>query len=325
MDDSWQPRTPFPLDTVRPVATRGSGGDDGPTRGQARGASWRRTGRGLYVPIDTDLTPEQRIVEVAAGLPPDAMLTGWAALRLQGGGFFDGRDSWRKLTPVPVLADADQRLRSDARRRVVRDRMLPLAVTVAGVRCAPPARAAIDAMRLADDGRDATVVFDMALAAGVVSVPEVLRAWDQQIRRVGAAMVRFGIENAHPESRSPAETRLRLIWTLDARLPPPLLNREVCDRDGRLVGIPDLLEPHSGLAAEYDGSLHRDRDRHRRDNLRRERFLEAGLVPVTVVAGEQRSEVVRRLRAAYRRAVARPAADDGWMLASEERSAPRSA
>ncbi len=277
------------------------------------------------MPIATDLTPEQRIVEVSAGLPGDAMLTGWAALRTHGGGFFDGRDSWRKTIPVPVLVDADRRLRSDVRRRIVRDRLLPAPTTVAGMACAPPERAVIDAMRLADDGREATVALDMALAAGLVTIPDVRRVWAQQIRRVGAALVRFGLDHAHPESRSPAETRLRLIWVLDARLPTPLLNREVRTIDGRSVGVPDLLDPASGLVAEYDGALHRDRDRHRRDNLRRERFLEAGLEPVTVVAGESVAEVVRRLRAAYRRASARPPAARRWMYASEERTAPRSA
>ncbi len=277
------------------------------------------------MPSAAGLSPEQRIVEVSAGLPSDAMLTGWASLRIHGGGFFDGRDTWRKPMPVPVLARADQRLRSDAQRRIVRDRLLPIPVRVAGMTCAPPERAVIDAMRLADDGRDAVVVLDMALAAGLVTIPDVQRAWSQQIRRVGAALVRFGLAHGHPESRSPAESRLRLIWTLDARLPTPLVNREVRMPDGRPIGVPDLLDPGSGLVAEYDGALHRDRDRHCRDNLRRERFLEAGLEPVTVVAGEPLLEVVRRLRAAHRRAAARPSAARRWMYASEERSAPRTA
>lgn len=277
------------------------------------------------MPIDTRLTPEQRIVEVAAALPPDAMLTGWAALRLQGAAFFDGRDPWRKPTPVPVLAGADQRLRADARRRVVRDRLLPDAWTVAGVLCAPPERAAIDAMRLADDGRDAVVVLDMALAAGLVTVSGVSVAWSQQIRRVGAALVRFALEHARVGSRSPAESRLRMVWTLDATLPEPLLNREVRDSSGRLIGLPDLLDPRTGLVAEYDGAPHRNRDRHRSDNTRRERFLEAGLEPVTVVAGDSVVEIVRRLRLAHRRAAARPPEMHRWMYASEERSAPRSA
>ena len=45
------------------------------------------------------------------------------------------------------------------------------------------------------------------------------------------------------DCRSPQEFRMYLCWRLDAELPMPLLNREVYDLDGRLIGIPDLFDP----------------------------------------------------------------------------------
>ncbi len=54
---------------VVPVPVHATG-RHGPTKAQARGPSWRRTSRGLYVPSWVDATsPEQRIVEAAGVLP----------------------------------------------------------------------------------------------------------------------------------------------------------------------------------------------------------------------------------------------------------------
>ena len=65
----------------------------GPSRGQARGAGWRASSWGFYVPawVDDDAV-EQRIVEAAAHLPRYGGVTGWAALRWLGGHWFGGTD-----------------------------------------------------------------------------------------------------------------------------------------------------------------------------------------------------------------------------------------
>ena len=54
---------------------------------------------------------EQRIVEAAGHLPPGGMVTGWAALRLLRGGFFDGvaRDGSTEF-PVTLLLPHSVRL-----------------------------------------------------------------------------------------------------------------------------------------------------------------------------------------------------------------------
>jgi hypothetical protein len=313
MDDSWRPWRAFPQDLVWPERV-GSGEPCGLTRGRATGPRWRRTSPGLFVPVAVPRSPEQRIIEVAAGLRGAAMVTGWAALRVWGGGFFDGLDSTMRPMPVPVLVDHSQRPASDRERTVLRDRALPRRRLAHGIPCASPERALLDAMRLATSEREAVVAIDMALAAGLTTWARVRAEWEEQPRRVGAARVRFGLAWAQDRSRSPWETRLRLLWVLDAGLPTPLVNREVRRLDGRPIGVPDLLDPGTGLVAEYDGALHRDRSRHRRDNTRRERFVEAGLEPVTVVAGDPASQIVARLRAAHARAAARPASPRAWIV-----------
>ena len=75
-------------------------GRAGPTRAQARGAAWRRTGQGFYVPAHVELTPDQRVVEAAAVLRDDEAVTGWAGLRWLGAAWFEGANG-------PTSADAD--------------------------------------------------------------------------------------------------------------------------------------------------------------------------------------------------------------------------
>ena len=70
--------------------------------------------------------------------------------------------------------------------------------------------------------------------------------------------------------------------TVEVGLPRPEVNLPVFDREGRLLGIPDLLWPDAALVLEYDGSGHRDRRQHRDDNVREELLECAGLTVVRV-------------------------------------------
>lgn len=301
--DAWSPRCPPPSGLVRPVGLdpRGS---SGPTRAAARGARWRRTSPGLYVPAHVGRSVEQRILEVAAALPAGAVVTGWAALRLFGGGFFDGQapDGSTPLD-VPVLVPHTTRIAGRPGVRVLRDTRTPRPVDRHEVPCAPPERAVYDEMRLAADDREAVVVMDMAAAAGITSIRRVTRSARDEVRRPGAGRVRRGLLLASESSRSPTETRMRLVWELDAGFPAPLVNRAVLDGAGRLVGVADLLDVEAGVAGEYDGAVHRARARHRKDVARQERFRSVGLETFTVVAGDDVATQVGRMRAARDRAL----------------------
>jgi len=61
-----------------------------------------------------DEVVEQRILEHAQRLPDQGAVTGWAALRLHGGGFLDGLDSGdlRRL-PVPLAVPRSGKMRAD--------------------------------------------------------------------------------------------------------------------------------------------------------------------------------------------------------------------
>ena len=146
MSERWSTTAPR-VRVVGPVRVDPTG-RAGPTKGQAQGSGWRRTSGGLYVPAGVDdALVEQRIVEQGARLHR-GVVTGWAALRLLGGGYFDGlaRDGSSRL-PVPVAANGD-RLRSgpgvDVRRVAVEEADVVIRY---GVRCATPERALFDAVR----------------------------------------------------------------------------------------------------------------------------------------------------------------------------------
>ncbi len=293
----------------------------GPTPGQARGPHWRRTSPRLYVrsSVDGDVV-EQRIVEAAQRLPPDGAVSGWAALRLAGGGFFDGleRDG-RTTRPVRLVVPRGRNLRPLALHVVGRERLHPSEVTVwHGVRCTRPLRAAFDEARSSADLREAVVAVDMALAAGLIELEDYREYARQRTGWVGAQQARVAGRLADPRSLSPAETRMRLIWTLDAGQPTPLCNWPIADLHGRRLGKPDLLSVEQGVYGEFDGADHRSRSRHRSDVAREQGFLNAGLEGFVVVGPDldDTSLVVDRMLAAVRRAERR-AGPREWMTARD--------
>jgi hypothetical protein len=288
---------------VDPTGTRG------PTKSQAAGRGWRRTSKGLHVPAHVDGTvPEQRVVEQAARLQAGDAVTGWGALRLHGARFFDGRRlDGVTPSPVPVVSGPEGRVRCGGDVWVSRE---PLDASEVEVRCGVPVttveRALFDEMRRVVDWRESVVAMDMAAAAGLVSISRMqvyaaARTSWRRARRVGRAL---GYADEH--SRSPNEPRMRLVWEVDAGLPRRLTNREIFTRDGRLVGVADLLDPVAGVVGEYDGASHLRTRRRSRDIGREEAMRRLGLEYFDVVrpdladpaalAGRMRST---RARAAF--------------------------
>ena len=93
---------------------------------------------------------------------------------------------------------------------------------------------------------------------------------------------------------------MRLIWTLECGWPRPLTNVPIFDRRGRHIGTPDLFDPTSGIAGEYDGAVHLTAERRRRDLGRIADFRAVGIDVVTAVAGGW-DEFRQHLGAAYNR------------------------
>lgn len=279
------PHAPRPQLTA-PVAVD-SLGMAGPTPRQARGPHWRRVGHGLYVPTWTpDTGPNQRVLEASCRLPARGAVTGWAALSWLGASWHDGTRPDGSSRPVDI-ATGMVRCRPGHGVAVSQERLAPEDVTrVDGVRVTLAARSVLFEMRYASSLREAVVALDMAAIADLVTIQE-LAAWcERHAGWTGIPQARQAVVLADENSWSPAETRMRLAWMLDAGLPRPRCNVPVFDNRGRFVAVPDLLDEEAGLAVEYDGAVHLEAHRRRRD-LARERALRSlGLECLTVVAGD---------------------------------------
>ena len=109
---------------------------------------------------------------------------------------------------------------------------------------------------------------------------------------------------------------MRLVWVLDAGLPTPLCNVPVFDCAGRLLGVPDLLDPVAGVVGEYNGADHKELDRRRSDNRREAGLRNVGLEYFDLVEGDlaDRTHVVRRMQETRDRARFDPPELRRWTL-----------
>lgn len=316
--EKWQPTCERPAGLVMPVRLDPTG-RSGPTRSAARGRRWNRVGPGWYLPASADLdVVEQRILAQSVRLPPDGGVTGWAALRWRGAAFFDGVDQGgTRMLPVPLAIAGRGSRAADPRVAYSWEQFAPYErETVDGLACATVQRALFDEVRRLGAVRAGVVAIDMAAAAGLISVAGFADYVDTRPAWTRVRIARGAVDLADDDSRSPQESRMRLVWVVDARLPWPLCNQPVFGLDGRLLGYPDLFDPAAGLVGEYDGADHLEEDRRRADRAREERFRDHGLEYVAVVRGELSDvdRVSRRLVAAYRRAPFLAADRRRWTL-----------
>lgn len=134
-----------------------------------------------------------------------------------------------------------------------------------------------------------------------------------KVRGIVQATAALPLANAR--SASPWETRVRLRAVRDVSLDELLVNVPIFDRFENLLGIADVLEPRVGLVLESDGAQHRRIEQHRDDNVREEKFEDAGLVVARFTAADHANRwgMVGRIDQARQRA-ARSSGPQGWTL-----------
>lgn len=291
-------------------------GARGPTPAQARGPSWRRTSRGLFVPADVDGSlVEQRIVEASAVLPLYGGVTGWAQLRWAGARWFDGLEpDGRTLRAVVVVTT-----RNDIRPQrgiVVSAEHLDEheLVDLDGLRTTSCVRSLLFEVRFARSLLAAVIAIDMAAYSDLVSVAELVTFIRTHVGWPGIRQARAACDLADENSWSPREVWLRFIWMVEAGFPRPLMNVPVFDRDGRHIGTPDILDVEAGVAGEYEGAdVHLNPESRHRDLGREDAFRAVGLEYFTAVTRDagDRGALVARMAAARQRAP--------WLSADERR------
>lgn len=141
-------------------------------------------------------------------------------MRLHGGNFFDGRlPDGATTIPVPLCVGTRRHPKDQDGARFVRERIEPEEIAlIHGIPATRAERATFDAMRLACDLREAVVVMDMAAAAEITSIHRMRRYLERRAGWKGVKRVRRALDLADESSRSPNETRMRLVWQLDAGL-----------------------------------------------------------------------------------------------------------
>lgn len=205
----------------------------------------------------------------------------------------------------PHVLNPGGRQRRPTRGLVVHRRAgAPLAM-VAGRPATAAQWTAIEVARGLRRGR-ALATLDAALRSGTCDRDELRRVLTRHSGRRGVVAARELLELASPLAESPMESETRLVM-IDGGLPPPALQYEVVDLQGRLWRL-DFAGPRCQVAAEYDGvDWHSGPEAFARDRRRSAALQELGWAIVPIVAEDVRyrsRELVHRLEAQLRRAKA---------------------
>lgn len=283
-----------------------------------QGPTWQGTSYGHYRPAGAPATAAQRILDQVPALPPGGAFGGWVAAFVHGVDWLDGLDVGGRPLPVPVYAGVQVHRRSTSELRYARHRLdFSEVVSRHGLRVTSALRTAFDVARWAPSTTEAVVALDAVASFGLVPLADLGHYVAEMARAGGVPRVREALRRADAGVRSPWESRLRMVYVLEAGLPRPLVNRTVYDDRGRFVAIPDLLDVEAGLVLEYDGSGHREREQHNADNAREEALESVGLIVVRADSLDyrhRRAPLVARLRDGRRRGMARNRGKDRWTL-----------
>ena len=297
--------------------------EDGIAEHLLRTSRWERTSRGLYVPAGVSRTAAQRIVAAAALLPAHGVIGGWAAAHVRGVEFMDGLDGHQNELGVDVLLPPGLHRLDVAGVEYRRASLRPGEITlVHDLPITSLVRTAIDLACWAESLTEATVALDLCLQAGLTLTE--LGAAAPRGRR-GSVQARQAIAVARRGSRSPGETRLRLLYEAEHDTATLLLNPTLLDATGRFVAMLDLFDEEAGLALEYDGARwdsdrsegHRDRRQHREDNVREEAVERLGVIVVRADAadlGPYRRQTAYRMRQARADGLGRDRGRDRWIV-----------
>lgn len=314
---------PFPDDAIRQPLTRYDAAERQLSREEVESPLWPSSFRGVHHWLGVDTAkPRVRIEALAKVLPDGAAIGGWAAAHLLGAPDLDGMVSGRRrFMPIPICLQPGVQIRERPGTVVWRSEFDPSELgSRSGIPVLSSVRTCFDVIRRAPSLTEAVVGIDAMLRFGLVNRADVENYHADRPRWRGSPRARRALELADAGVRSCAESRFRVLWVVDACLPPPAVNVPVFDWMGNLLGLPDLFDADAGLAGEYDGSDHRSIDRHTADNAREEMFEAHGIIVVRATAldvNDYRARTVTRLRAAHARGLRRNRALDGWTLGSQ--------
>lgn len=287
----------------------------GPTKRQTSGSNYRRTSWGLYVPSSVDRSsPEQRIVEAGAAVPSYGGVTGWAALRWEGGRWFGGTGPGGAAYDV-WLATSFADVRAQAGFQVSAEGLDPADLTVCdGLPITTSVRSVVFEMRYAAGVRAAVEALDMACYSDLVSIEEVADYVASHNGWTGIGQARAALQLGREDSWSPQETQMGLVWELDAELPRCRMNVPIFDLAGHHLATVDHFDEEAGLPLEYNGAVHVLGEQRRRDRDRELALRRVGLNALVLLEGDlpARELTAERMQEARAQAAADTAGERRW-------------
>lgn len=241
-----------------------------------RAGRWRRLALGAYL-VDAEqlaAPPRRSLIRATlASLGPAAVAVLDTAAELYG---IAGLHPTEQIhVSVPVDDPRAQRRRSDT--VLVHQLTLPpgSVAAIAGIRATSPLRTVADLILRVGRYRGISIL-DSALNRELLShrdlagIPALIRG------RRGAVAARRYLAEADGRAQSPLETRVRLRC-VDGRVAPDVLQHEVRDEDGYLLGVGDLAWLKARVIAEADGkSPHATPDAVFADRRRQNLFVNTG-------------------------------------------------
>jgi hypothetical protein len=228
---------------------------------------------------------------------------------VQGVARIDGLDRVGRLLDVLLHTCEQHRLINRSGIRPTRTVLLPDEwEEYDGHRLTTIARAAYDEMCRAPTLTEAVVILDLAVSrvnGGARTTIDAVRYVVTRHKKTrGIRRARAAVELASDRSASQFETRTRLLVIPALPGTDFVINRPVFDRQGKLLGIPDLLDTRSGLVVESDGAQHGSIDGRTGDHQRDDLFEGHGLTVARVTPQHHGNPtaLLARLRLDHRRA-----------------------
>lgn len=268
---------------------------------------------------------EARIRQAVQAAPAGGVLTGWAAAALHGvpESFLDGtRDG---VTAMPVEFSVPREGGIYRRRGIgVRYSLVPSddVIQLHGIPVTSTRRTTLDlARRSRKEGRTLAML-DLSMRHGLVE-PAAFADYVRPLKGLhGLRRVRAVMGEMCGHAESIPESELRWTW-LSCDLPTPVPNVSVWDRFGHFVGRIDLLDPQSGLGAEYQGYWHHMDGAAEQDETRFAKFAAMNLTIVPVWKEDVAKETVGSLlKRGHRRAQARDRRLDTWSIVPPQATEP---
>lgn len=235
-----------------------AGYSDSELRRRLRAGQWSRLSRDVYVepagwpPGEPSWDRELRLHLLRTRAVIDRM-GGEAVISHQSAAVLHRLPSWGLELSKVQVSRARGRQRSDAIADVHRTRFGPGEITVVdGLRVVSAARAIVESACVSSY-EVGVVLADAALRHRLVTAEALVTTADRHQYWRGSPAARAAARFADGLSESVGESRLRVLMA-NHGLPQPVLQAEIRDQDGRLIGRVDFLLP-GRLIVEFDGAL----------------------------------------------------------------------